>query len=153
MASQTNQLYTAISTFVLATWTDVLASQVWEADHIENIPWESTDLILPYVVIAIQTLPKGHEWGLTNQVYLPNVEIYKVVTVDGPLSSLRDDLDLLDKAFLANTNPLSFGQVLSVEEQTWSSLLPPNQLFISKRMLHRAGRLTVKCLFGRVIGT
>lgn len=78
-----------------------------------------------------------------------DVEVYYIAEVFGPSSTLRPKLEVARDDLL--TNDLTFGQVLDVTALSWAATLPPNEIFLAKRMAHRAGKLVVKCLVGEVL--
>jgi hypothetical protein len=138
-------LYDAIRTRIAAVWPDVPDNGIFEPEHVDLIPW--ADLTPPFAVVAIDAIPKG-EWGSANEAFVPQVHIYYVAKVNGPLSGIRAKLEDLDADL--RTAALTAGQVLSNDELNWSEQLEPNQVFIQKRMAHRAGRVSVTCLIGLI---
>ena len=147
MATSLNDLYAALRERIRTVWPEVVPNGIYEADHVESIPWEQ--LTAPYAVIAVSSMPRDPQWGAANQAYKPLVEIYRVDEVKGPLSNLRNELEALDTDL--SLAALTSGQTMRVEDLCWSLELEPNQVFVSKRMPHRAGRLSVTCLIGRVL--
>ncbi len=149
MADMLNDLYAAIRTRIAAVWPDVAtaANGIWETDHVSKIPYET--LQAPYAVIVISDFPVSGDWGCGNSAFAPNVDIYRVVEVKGPLIALRTDLNNLRHDLLVNE--LTNGQVLDVTAIDTGKSLAPNEIFASKRMTHWSGKITAECLIGEVL--
>jgi len=140
-------LYDALRTVISTVWPEVDADGIFEADHLDMIPWQ--DLTLPYSVIAISSMPQDTDLAsLDSLAYLPVVEIFYVCAVDGPRSPVRAKLEALRDALW--TGPLRIGQVRSIPSLDWSSDLVPNQVLAAKGMGARAGRIQVGILIGEV---
>lgn len=144
MSAYLQDTYTALRTRITATWTDVVTGGVFEAEHIQLVPF--ADLTLPFAVIVLNRAVAA-DWGASNQTYIVQADVYYVATVTGPtgavltkLEALRDDLWTTD---------LTTGQVMPEGMALeWSDAMYPNTLFAAKEMLIRAGRLSVNVLVG-----
>ena len=140
-------LYDALRTVVAATWPDVDPDGIFEADHLDMIPWQ--DLTPPYAVLAIGSMPQDTATGPADGLcYLPVVDIFYVATVSGPRSAIRAKLEALRDALWYG--PLALGQVRSLPSMDWSADLPANQVLAAKGMSQRAGRLQVGILVGEI---
>ena len=132
---------------ILSVWTEIEPNGVYQAEHVELIPWE--DLPTPYAVIFLPEMApwQGNQEGTSDQSF---VEIYYVAVASGPSSGIRGRLEALATTLWpAGTadGPLTLGQVLERPQRSWSQELAPNQRFLQvARCLRRAGRLRFPCL-------
>lgn len=141
MADIIDDLYPAVRAIVAATWPECVASGIWEAEHVDRIPY--ADLTPPYAVIAIDTVP-AVDFGGTLDSFQPTIEVYYVAESKGPMSGVRLKLEALRKAL--NKADDTVLCVTGVTGLTWGRSLFPNQVFTQKRMTHAAGRLSFQVL-------
>ena len=139
----------ALRTAVLTVWPEVQLDGIFEAEHLEEVPFEH--LAVPYVSVLYGKLEEDDDWGLANQAYIGKVQIYYVAESDGGDSDLfRGKLEDLRDALLAE-NSLTSGQVLDVTGLDWSDSMEPNATFADKNYPQRAGVLTVEILVGEYV--
>lgn len=145
MSAYLENLYSALRTRINATWTDVTANGIYEAEHVDLIPW--ADLTPPYAVLTITEMPGG-DWGMQNLTYQPMVEVWYVGQVTGSSGSIRAKLEAMRDDL--RVNDLTTGQVIDITDLSWSDNLVPNNVFLSKGYMQRAGRLIAECVIGEV---
>lgn len=127
---------------VAATWPEV--SVVYDAEHVEMIPWET--LTLPYAVVLISSLP-AVDMGLHAMAFQPVVDVFYVAETRGKAVSLRQKLCQVANAFWP-ANPLTTARVLQIGEMSWGDELRPNEIFRAGNRNQRAGVVGMECLTG-----
>lgn len=143
MSAYLNDLYTAFREVLAVAWPEVVANNIYEAEHADLIPW--ADYTIPYAVVLCEGLQAG-EWGMDNLAYEGEVHIYYVAATKGPGTALRPKLEGARDALLHTS--LSTGQVIDITGLDWGNGLTPNEIFTAKGMAHRAGMLTAQVVVG-----
>jgi len=143
MSDVLEPVYAALREVLAEAWPEALPNGFYEADHASLIPWER--FTTPYAVIAIDDLSPV-AGGATNDAYAPEVSLFYVDAVSGPLSGIRGKLDLLRRTL--NDWDQSKLQVVEVTGITWADDLPANALFVANGKASRAGLLRVQILVG-----
>jgi hypothetical protein len=147
MSAYLETLYDGLRTIISAQWPDVDATGIYEADHLDMLPWEN--LTPPYAVISISSMAQDTTIAAVDALaYLPMVEIYYVALVSGPRSPIRAKLETLRDALWQSV--LEVGQVWNIPSLDWSADLPANQTLAVKGMGMRAGRIQVQVLLNQI---
>jgi len=154
MAAYYADLYEALETAVVAVWPDIVQPDggraFYDAEHIENIPFEqiANQVVLPAAVVHIPSVPASDEWGVANDTYEVPVELMYLAKTQGGATDIRAKLEAMRDYVRPRGTGLTVGQVLSVDELTWSSSLPLNQGLRERKLPMLAGRLTFTVLVG-----
>ena len=145
MAAYIDDFITAVRAQVLASWPDVAAEGVYEAEDIERIPFE--DLTPPYAVLVMSDLTDAEDGGTANHAYNCDVEAWyfgatvNPATIRAKLETLRDEMEDAE---------LATGQVIDIGALSWSAALAPNVTFLAKNLPALGGRVVARMMVGEV---
>lgn len=136
---------------VQATWPDVASNGVFEAEHIDLVPWE--ELPPPYAIISIDEEMPAAESPLGQIWYRPDIRVFRVDMVRGMNNGIIGKLRTLGAALWPNVpgalDPLAsagVGQIITMPRMSWSRKLEPNTAFQKHAVNRRGGSLTLSVL-------
>lgn len=144
MAAYLGQLVTDLRALLATNWSEVKANGIWEYRHINMVPWQ--DLTLPYAVMVFPEFTTDDRWGVTNDAYSGQVELYYVGEDLGEASTQITKMETV-RTYLIQ-NGLTGALIPIVSDVTWNDDIEPNIIFRDKNYTSRASRLTVEIVVG-----
>ncbi len=149
MAEYIPNAFATLREAFVAACPQLLGTGVWESEHADFIPWADFDI--PFGVILIEEM-RSADWGATMDVYQVPVKMYYIGQVDGPMGSIRTQLETLRDTINTWGQGGVSGRRLQVVEKTtlisWSGDLEPNRILTAKGASQRVGLLQMDFLFG-----
>lgn len=144
MAAYLGTLVTNLRALLATNWSDVLPNGIWEYKHLNMVPWE--DLTAPYAVMIFPDFMEDERWGVTNDTYSGQIELFYIGEDTGETSTPVTKMETVRSYIMANG--VSGGLVTQVSEVTWNDDTEPNFIFRDKNYTSRASRLTVEIVVG-----
>ena len=147
MSAYVPGIFADIQAIIKPVWPEVVANGIWEATHVNQVPWG--ELTIPFAVTHIKRFERSSLLVPDVLGYMVSADVYYIAQTAGPISPIIAKLESLRDAL--STAALTHGQVYDIGNFEWDDSLGPNAFFVASNSTARAGMITVQVLIGQNI--